>query len=117
VGKSTFKGALEAVAIRGHVVVFGASSGPADPISPNMLMGRSFSLSGGSLQNFIRTREELLRRADDVIQGIGQGWLKLHITVLPLEQAQEAHRLIESRQTQGKIVLMVAARQAAGTGG
>jgi hypothetical protein len=37
--------------------------------------------------------------------------------VLPLEQAQEAHRLIESRQTQGKIVLMVAARQAAGTGG
>jgi len=52
-----------------------------------------------------------------VIQGIRQGWLKLHITVLPLEQAQEAHRLIESRQTQGKIVLMVAARQAAGTGG
>ena len=117
VGKSTFKGDLDAVAIRGHIVVFGASSGPADPISPNMLMGRAFSLSGGSLQNFIRTREELLRRANDVIEGIRQGWLKLHITVLPLEQAQQAHRLIESRQTQGKIVLMVAARQAAGTGG
>ena len=117
VGKSTFKGDLEAVAIRGHIVVFGASSGPADPISPNALMGRAFSVSGGSLQNFIRTREELVRRANDVIQAIRQGWLKLHITVLPLEQAQEAHRLIESRQTQGKIVLMVAARQAAGTGG
>jgi len=117
VGKSTFKGDLDAVAIRGHIVVFGASSGPADPISPNMLMGRAFSLSGGSLQNFIRTREELLQRANDVIEGIRQGWLKLHITVLPLEQAQQAHRLIESRQTQGKIVLMVAARQAAGTGG
>jgi NADPH2:quinone reductase len=117
VGKSTFEGDLDAVAIRGHIVVFGASSGPADPISPNMLMGRAFSLSGGSLQNFIRTREELLRRANDVIEGIRQGWLKLHITVLPLEQAQQAHRLIESRQTQGKIVLMVAARQAAGTSG
>ncbi len=117
VGKSTFKGDLEAVAIRGHIVVFGASSGPADPISPNMLMGRSFSVSGGSLQNFIRTREELLRRANDVIEGIRQGWLKLHITVLPLEQVQQAHRLIESRKTQGKIVLLVAARQAAGTGG
>jgi NADPH2:quinone reductase len=105
------------VAIRGHVVVFGASSGPPDPVSPNALMGRSFSLSGGSLQNFIRTREELLRRANDVIEGIRQGWLKLHITVLPLEQVQEAHRLLESRQTQGKIVLLVAARQAAGTGG
>jgi NADPH:quinone reductase len=117
VGKSTFRGDLDAVAGRGHIVVFGASSGPADPISPNMLMGPSVSLSGGSLSNFIRTREELLRRANDVIAGIREGWLKLHITVLPLEQAQQAHRLLESRQTQGKIVLLVAARQAAGTGG
>jgi NADPH:quinone reductase len=116
VGKSTFKGDLEAVAIRGHVVVFGSSSGPPDPISPNALMGRSFSLSGGSLQNFIRTREELLRRANQVIEGIREGWLKLRVTVLPVEQVQEAHRLLESRQTTGKIVLMVAARQAAGTG-
>jgi len=119
VGRSTFKGDLEAVAIRGHVVIFGASSGPADPISPNALMGRSFSISGGGLQNFIRTREELLRRANDVIAGIRQGWLKLHIAaVLPLEQANEAHRLLENRQTQGKLVLSVAAsRQAAGTRG
>jgi NADPH2:quinone reductase len=73
VGKSTFKGDLDAVAIRGHIVVFGASSGPADPISPNTLMGRAFSLSGGSLQNFIRTREELLRRANDVIEGWPRG--------------------------------------------
>jgi NADPH:quinone reductase len=116
VGKSTFKGDLEAVAIRGHIVVFGAASGPADPISPNALMGRSFSLSGGSLQNFIRTRQELLQRANDVIQGIRQGWLKLQITVLPIEQAQEAHQLLESRRTQGKLVLLVeASRRAAGT--
>ena len=117
VGKSTFKGDLDAVARRGQIVVFGASSGPADPVSPNALMGLSVSLSGGCLQNFIRTSEELLRRANDVIQGIRQGWLTLHVTVLPLEETQQAHRLLESRQTTGKIVLMVAARQAAGTGG
>lgn len=117
VGKSTFKGDLEAAAIRGHVVIFGAASGPAEPISANALMSRSISLSGGSLANFIRTREELMRRANEVIEGIRQGWLKLNIgAVLPLEQASEAHRLLESRQTQGKLVLSIeASRQAAGT--
>lgn len=114
VGKSTFKGDLEAVAIRGNIVVFGAASGPGDPISPNVLMGSAVTVSGGSLQNFIRTREELMRRANDVIAGIRQGWLKLNIAaVLPLEQANEAHRLLESRQTQGKLVLSVAAARKA----
>jgi NADPH2:quinone reductase len=32
VGKTTFKGNLEAAAVRGHIVIFGAASGPADPI-------------------------------------------------------------------------------------
>jgi NADPH2:quinone reductase len=113
VGRSTFKGDLEAVAIRGQIVIFGASSGPADPISPNALMGRAVSVSGGSMQNFIRTREELLRRANDVIAGIREGWLKLNIGVLPLEQADEAHKLLESRKTQGKLVLSVAAARRA----
>jgi len=66
-------GDLEAVAAHGHIVIFGGASGPADPISPNDLMTRSFSLSGGSLPNFILTREELTRRANDVIEGIRQG--------------------------------------------
>lgn len=114
VGKSTFKGDLEAVAIRGQIVIFGAASGPADPISPNALMGRAVSVSGGSLQNYIRTQEELMRRANDVIAGIRQGWLKLNIgAVLPLEQAIEAHELLESRKTQGKLILMVAAARRA----
>jgi NADPH2:quinone reductase len=119
VGRSTFKGNLDAVAIRGEIVIFGASSGPAEPIAPNSLMGRSVSIGGGSLGNFIRTREELMGRANDVIAGIRQGWLKLNIgAVLPLEKASEAHRLLESRQTQGKLVLSVeVSRQAAGLQG
>ena len=119
VGRSTFKGDVEAVAIRGNIVIFGAASGPAEPISPNALMPRAVTVSGGGLQNFIRTREELMRRANDVIEGIRQGWLKLNIgAVLPLEQANEAHRLLEGRKTQGKLVLSVAAsKQAAGVRG
>jgi NADPH2:quinone reductase len=114
VGRSTFKGDLEAVAVRGHIVVFGAASGPADPISPNALMPRSVSLSGGGLQSFTGTREELMRRANDVIEGMRQGWLKMKIETLPLAEAAKAHQLLENRQTQGKLVLRVAdSRQAA----
>jgi NADPH2:quinone reductase len=109
VGKTTFTGDLQAVATRGQVVVFGASSGPGDPFAPNVLMPRALTVSGGSLANFLVTREEILRRANDVLRGIREGWLKLRIDrVLPLAQASEAHRLLESRQTSGKIVLSIA---------
>jgi NADPH2:quinone reductase len=108
VGKSTVAGDLDAVAVRGHVVVFGSASGPADPLSPRSLMQRSITLSGGSLGNFTATREELLERSGAVLQGIEEGWLKLHIDrVLPLAEAAEAHRLLEGRKTMGKIVLNV----------
>jgi NADPH2:quinone reductase len=106
VGKSTFKGDMETIAIRGQIIMFGATSGPADPISPNALMTRSISVSGGSLPNFISTREELLHRANDVIQGIQEGWLNIKIDqILDLSEAAEAHRLLESRETSGKILL------------
>jgi NADPH2:quinone reductase len=106
VGKSTFKGDVDTVAIRGQIIMFGATSGPADPISPNALMGRSISISGGSLSNFISTREELLHRASEVIQGIQEGWLRLKIDrILDLSEAAEAHRMLESRETSGKILL------------
>jgi NADPH2:quinone reductase len=108
VGRTTFAGDLEAAAVRGNVVVFGAASGPADPISPNGLMPRSLTVSGGSLGNYTRTREELLARARDVLEGIRAGWLRLNVgRVLPLAEAAEAHRLLEGRHSVGKIVLTV----------
>jgi NADPH2:quinone reductase len=108
VGKSTFPGDLEAAAVRGHVVIFGAASGPADPIMPNSLMMKSISLSGGSLPNFTAAREDLLRRGEDVLNAIKSGWLKLRIDhVIPLAEAEKAHRLLEGRQSMGKIVLKV----------
>jgi NADPH:quinone reductase len=110
VGKSTFGGNLEAAALRGHIVIFGAASGPADPISPNVLMVRSLSVWGGSLQNYLLTRAELLQRANALIEGIEKGWLKLRIfRILPLAKAAEAHRLLEARQTIGKVLLSTGA--------
>jgi NADPH2:quinone reductase len=107
VGKSTFVGDLKAVKVRGHIVVFGAASGPADPIPPNALMPRSITLSGGSLRNHIATRDDVLRRSGDTLQGIREGWLRIRIDqTLPLAQAATAHELLEGRRTSGKIVLL-----------
>lgn len=106
VGKTTFAGNLEAAALRGNVVIFGAASGPADPILPNKLMVKSLTISGGSLFNYILTKDERIWRAKAVIEGIQRGWLKLHIDhVFPLQEAPEAHRMLEERKTTGKIIL------------
>lgn len=106
VGKTTFAGNLNAAARRGTVVIFGSASGPAEPIAPNSLQAKSITVAGGSLGNYLLTREELLYRANDVLKGIQEGWLKLRIDhVLPLAQAQEAHTLLETRKSIGKIIL------------
>jgi NADPH2:quinone reductase len=106
VGQSTFKGDLDAVAVRGHIVFCGATSGPPEPIAPYLLMARSVSLSGSG--RWARTADELIQRANAVIAGIRQGWLKLNVTAaLPLERAAEAHHLLETRNSQGKIILEI----------
>jgi NADPH2:quinone reductase len=110
VAKTTFPGDLEAAAIRGHIVLYGSASGPADPFPPNSLQARALTLSGSTLTHCIATRADLMRRASDVLAGVQAGWLKLRIDrVLPLAQAGEAHRLLEGRQTTGKLLLSTGA--------
>lgn len=109
VAKTTFPGNLKAAALRGNIVIFGAASGAADPISPNVLMARSLTVSGGSLFNYISTKEELEIRSQAVLKGIKEEWLKLHIDqVLPIEKASVAHTLLEDRKTTGKVLLAAA---------
>lgn len=108
VGKTTFRGNLEAAAVRGNIVIYGSASGPAESIAPNSLMPRSITVSGGSLPNYISSRDELLRRGTAVVEAIRERWLHLRIDRnLPLPQAADAHRLLASRQTMGKLLLTV----------
>jgi NADPH2:quinone reductase len=108
VGKTTFSKNYDALRPRGWATVFGMASGPADPVVPNSLMAKALTISGGSLFNFLTTREEVLRRANDVFAGVREGWLKIRVfRTLPLDQAAEAHRLLESRATTGKLLLHV----------
>jgi len=52
-------------------------------------------------------REELERRAGEMLGLIASGKLKLRIDkTFPLEEAGEAHRYLEGRKSRGKILLI-----------
>jgi NADPH2:quinone reductase len=108
VGKTTFKGDLACAALRGDIVVYGFASGAAPKLTAHDLMARGLSLHSGHLALFTPTREELLRRADAVLQGWREGWLDFAPAhVFDLEEAAQAHELLESRASTGKIVLRI----------
>lgn len=106
---STFAGDLRAVADRGTICVLGRAAGLPEPFSPMRLVARSITVTGGYMSNFLREREEVLQKAASVWTGIADGWLvPLVHSVHPLEDAAEAHRLLQGRDTVGKVVLRVA---------
>jgi NADPH2:quinone reductase len=108
VGKTTFEKSLASLRPRGMLVLFGQSSGPVSPIDPQILNTRgSVFLTRPSLAHHILDREELLWRAEEVLNAIASSALKLRIDrTYPLADAATAHRDLESRQTIGKLLLV-----------
>lgn len=106
VGKTTFDRSLDALAVRGTLVLFGQSSGPVPPVDPARLAKRGAYLTRPSLGHYTATRDELRWRARELFTWIESGEVKLRVDrVLPLADAAEAHRLLESRTTRGKLLL------------
>ena len=107
VGRTTFDKSLNCVAMRGLLALFGQSSGPVAPVDPSRLARRGIYLTRPSLAHYTAQREELLWRARELFDAIASGAVRLRIDrELPLRDAAEAHRLLEGRQTMGKLLLM-----------
>lgn len=108
VGQTTFEKSLNVLRLRGMMVLFGQSSGKVAPIEPGQLGPKgSLFLTRPSLFHYIATREDLLWRSGDLFNWLVSGQLKVRIDrQLPLAEAAEAHRLLESRQTAGKLLLI-----------
>lgn len=105
VGRATFEGSVAATRVRGHVILFGQASGEPEPIRPRRLLG-SRTLTCASLFDYARERTEMLARAGEVFGWHAAGRLEVRVDrVLPLAEAAEAHRLLEGRQTSGKLLL------------
>jgi NADPH2:quinone reductase len=107
VGKATIRKSIQAVRHRGTCVLYGNSSGLVESIAPMELSATgSIYFTRPRLAHHMRTREDLVRRTDDIFGAMRDGTLRVALArVFPLEQASEAHRLLQSRATIGKILL------------
>ena len=108
VGRATWEGSLSCLAPRGHLVCFGNSSGLVPPFSVNELRDRgSLSVSWVRFGDYTATRPELEAAAGELFDALVGGVLRPAAPRrFPLEQAAEAHRLLEGGQTTGPLVLV-----------
>lgn len=105
VGAATQELSLAALAPHGHLVCYGDASGPPPPIDPDRLYDRSLKVSAFTLRPDLRP-ERWRNARRDLLHQVEKGALRLTVSrVLPLAEAAEAHRLIESRQAVGKLLL------------
>jgi NADPH2:quinone reductase len=109
VGKTTFDKSLNCLRPRGMMALFGMSSGPVAPLDVQTLNAKgSLFVTRPSLAHHLLTRDELLWRAGDVLNGLRSGGLAVRIdSTYPLARAADAHTALESRRTAGKVLLTI----------
>ena len=108
VAKDTFLGSLDCAAPFGTVALFGAASGPAPEIQPEILNKKGcLFLTRPSVFPHNATPELLQENARAVFEAIASGAVKVQIGAqFSLEQAAEVHKAAESRKVSGAIVMI-----------
>ena len=107
VGVTTFDKSIDCLAVRGYMVAYGQSSGTPPPVPLAVLNRKSLFLTRPTLVSYTLTRDEIAMRSGKVFEGIKAGSLRMSIfKEFPLQEAAEAHRQLEGRQTTGKLLLL-----------
>ncbi|MGH6869969.1 MAG: quinone oxidoreductase family protein [Rhizomicrobium sp.] len=108
VGKDTWSGSLDCLAVRGMMVSFGNSSGPVPPFEPAILSAKgSLYVTRPTLFSYTRTARELQETADDLFAVMASGAVKIQINQrFKLAEAAKAHEALHSRQTTGATILL-----------
>jgi NADPH2:quinone reductase len=92
----------------GALVLVGYAGGFWKELNPALLVGRNLSLHGFYLGRLMRHRPELVQQAiGELMRLWEEGAVRPVVgATFPLEQAADAHRLIEERKSVGKVVLV-----------
>lgn len=105
-GGAFFPRNFEMLALRGRVALFGNAAGDVPPLNPYQLVYSSHQLLGFSMRAITATPERYHAAYQWILERLESGELKIEIGhCLRLDDAEEAHRLLTSRENYGKIVL------------
>lgn len=109
VGKTTFLASLDSLRRRGLMVCVGTASGPIEGFNPNLLaMKGSLYLTRPALADYIADPVEKAELADEVFGHVAAGRIRIEVNQrYALEDAQQAHRDLESRKTTGSSIFVI----------
>lgn len=98
IGHDTFDASLASLALCGHLINYGQSSGPIPPFDIRRLARKSATLTRPGYAHYIRDRNDLLALAAALWKRIGSGALRVDAGQrFPLAEAAKAHRALENR--------------------
>lgn len=110
VGKDTWEASLDCLQRRGLMVSFGNSSGPVSGVNLGILNQKgSLYVTRPSLFGYITNREELQLASSELFSLIASGAINVDVPQqqkFALADAQQAHKILESRGTQGSSLLI-----------
>jgi NADPH2:quinone reductase len=108
IGKVTWSGSLDCLAVRGMMVSFGNASGAVPAFEPGILAGKgSLYVTRPSLASYTRNARELQETADDLFAVMASGAVKIQINQrFKLADAAKAHDALHSRKTTGATILI-----------
>jgi len=107
VGKDTFEGSLKCLQPKGLVVNYGTASGQVEGFALQELHAKSLWVCRPTLRTYVSDRADMLAMSHDAFEILSDKSIRLDVeAVLPLSQAADSHRMLESRQTKGAIVLV-----------
>ncbi|MEI7743415.1 MAG: quinone oxidoreductase [Chloroflexota bacterium] len=107
VGGDTFDGSLGSLAMLGHLVNFGQSSGPVPPFAVARLSPRSASLTRPMVFHYLADPALRAEMAASLFAALADGTVTAEpARTFPLAEAAAAHAAMESRAVAGAIVLV-----------
>jgi NADPH2:quinone reductase len=107
-GGQVFTDSLGCLAEFGRLVVYGFASRDAIQIDPNPLLPGNKAIRGFYLERYIDTKRQLVEAAmAELADYVSSGQLTVNIAgTFSLDQAGETHRLLEGKQSMGKLVIL-----------
>jgi NADPH2:quinone reductase len=108
IGKATWAGSLDCLAVRGYMVSFGNASGAVPAFEPAVLAAKgSLYVTRPTLFSYTRNAKELQETADELFAVLKSGVVRIHINQrFKLADAAKAHEALHSRETTGATILL-----------